>query len=682
MNEIKKVIKIFLASSIDELRDERNELGRFILGINNINLERGIYCYLDLCENDDNAISSLNSKQEDYNRFIQEEADAVFVLFHNKAGQYTMEELELAKRCFKVNGRPRVYTYFKNFNEGNLSPQVKKAYDIIANEYKHFFGTFENIASVEVDILRAMFEICGDELLKVSEENGKVYFGGREIMSADTLDYIQNNNAIEKLKRKIAGLKGGDEEYTCDLYGDEIDDEIEKCEKQLRDRYQKCFKALEDRYNSISSQATADYELQSAYNASARGDYKKVVEILDRSKLQFDMEKAIKEKTVSQRTFIESTLSKYKQRINALMQIKDIGELESTYSDMVRAINELHLYELDISCLELWHDFVLLLKDQNRTKRAIETAERLYLKYLENLSKIKDTQIAELLTCMGLLHIDENSFEKAEKYCLEAEKIYERLSGPGADKYKHRLSECYYALASLYYYQVTEDGNGDSEFYRRALSRSEEYDIKTLKIREALAKENPGRYNSALAQSYNGISLFYEKQKSFDRAMECHLRAIKIAEAEAQIDPGKNRGDLSKYYYTMGRFLVGQGELSDAEYYLLRSVEMREQLTEENARRYNADLAKSYSDTGILYKEKNDLDKAEEYFLKAIKIREALARENPERYNCYLVISYSLYAELKQDEEYFLKAYNIGRRALHNTNSKSVYDRLRARFEG
>ncbi len=681
MCEIKKIIKIFFASSIDELKEERNELGRFILGINNINLERGIYCYLDLCENDDSAISESSCKQDDYNRFIENEADAVFVLFHNKAGKYTLQELELAKNCFKSNGKPKVYTYFKNFNENNLTPQVKKAYDVIVNEYQHFFGTFENIASVEVDILRAIFEICGDDLLKVSQKNGKVYFGDKVIMSADTLDYIQNNRAIEKLKAKIAGLKSGDEEYTAELYGDEIDEEIEKCEKQLKDRYKKCFTALEDRYNSISSQATTDYELQSAYNASASGDYKKVIEILDRSRLQLDIKKAVEEKSINQRLFIETTLNKYKQRINALVQIKNFDELESTYDDAIDAVKKLHLYENDISCLDLWYDYVLLLKEQNQTKKAITKAEELYLKYLENINNINEIKLAELLTYIGLLHIDENNFTKAENYCLQAVKIYEKLTNQNTDKYKKQLAECYYALATFYYYQVSQDTTDDESFYRDALSKSEEYDVKALNLRQQLADENPQKYNSILAQSYNGISLFYEKQRQFDKAKECHLRAIEIAEAVAKEIPDKNQSDLSKFYYTMGRFSVGQADYFAAENYLIKSVKIREKLTKENPRRYIADLAKSYSDTGILYKKLNHHDKAEEYYKKAIEIREQLASENPERYNCYLVISYNLYAELNNNDDYYLKAYNIGKAALHNTNSMHIYDKLKSRFE-
>lgn len=77
----KKLIKIFLASSIDELKETRNELARFVLGLNNRLISQEIYIQMELCEEMDNAVPYVR-KQDEYNAFIKN-ADFVFFVFYD-----------------------------------------------------------------------------------------------------------------------------------------------------------------------------------------------------------------------------------------------------------------------------------------------------------------------------------------------------------------------------------------------------------------------------------------------------------------------------------------------------------------------------------------------------------------------------------------------------------------------
>ncbi len=65
-----KFIKIFLASSIVEFRNERQQMGNFIRSLNDIYVKRGIYFELAICEDLGESVA-LERKQQEYNEAIR-----------------------------------------------------------------------------------------------------------------------------------------------------------------------------------------------------------------------------------------------------------------------------------------------------------------------------------------------------------------------------------------------------------------------------------------------------------------------------------------------------------------------------------------------------------------------------------------------------------------------------------
>ncbi len=359
-----KVIKIFLASSINEFKKERNELGRFILGVNNLNIEKGIYCHLELCENYDSSISARKRKQDDYNEFIKG-SDAVFVLFCEKAGDYTVEELKLAKNCFRENGKPKVYTYFKNFDENHLTDEVRKAYELVKDEYKHFFGIFESIASIEVDILRVMYEIVSDDNLRLKEKDGILYIGYEPIMNINELDYIKNNRAITVLNEKITNLKNKNADFIINTFGymlseDELNDEISKSERDLNQKRTYCIDSLEKRFEKMSNATTFSHTLQCVMNAAAKGDYNSVKELLDLNDIKLSIQQKMLEKKIRQREIWDREYLELYYLIGASVQTEDDETTEEAFELIVDLIKTHHLYEEYHSCLGFWNTKYIL----------------------------------------------------------------------------------------------------------------------------------------------------------------------------------------------------------------------------------------------------------------------------------------------------------------------------------
>ena len=106
-----KKIKIFLASSITELKFDRLEIGDFIRQLNDVYVDRDVYFSLVKCEDYDNAISQ-EGKQAEYDKEIAD-SELVFFLFFKKVGDYTRHEFEVALEAYKNHQKPKIITYFK-----------------------------------------------------------------------------------------------------------------------------------------------------------------------------------------------------------------------------------------------------------------------------------------------------------------------------------------------------------------------------------------------------------------------------------------------------------------------------------------------------------------------------------------------------------------------------------------
>ena len=86
--------QIFLASSINEFKDERNEIGDLIRKIQDILIDYEIKIKLFECEFFDNTIA-LGRKQGEYNEQIKK-SQSFIMLVGSKLGQYTLEEYNIA----------------------------------------------------------------------------------------------------------------------------------------------------------------------------------------------------------------------------------------------------------------------------------------------------------------------------------------------------------------------------------------------------------------------------------------------------------------------------------------------------------------------------------------------------------------------------------------------------------
>ena len=165
-----QTVKIFLASS-SELVDDRREFEIFISRKNKEYMKNNIYLELVLWEDFTDAMSATRL-QDEYNKAIAD-CDIFLSLFHTKVGMYTEEEFTKALEIFKKNGKPIIYTYFKDaaINMSEINDQIlsllnfKKKLSTLG----HFFTTYKEINDLKFQFSEQLVKIL-PKLTNVSKE--------------------------------------------------------------------------------------------------------------------------------------------------------------------------------------------------------------------------------------------------------------------------------------------------------------------------------------------------------------------------------------------------------------------------------------------------------------------------------------------------------------------------------
>jgi len=146
-----KIVSVFLASS-EELKSDRDAFEIFINRENKELINQGIFLRLERWEDFIDKMS-LTRLQDEYNKAAIN-SDIFISLFWTKVGKYTSEEFNVSHTHFKENGKPFIYTYFKNapINANDVRLQDVKSKDKFLNGLKklgHYPTSYEDISDLK-----------------------------------------------------------------------------------------------------------------------------------------------------------------------------------------------------------------------------------------------------------------------------------------------------------------------------------------------------------------------------------------------------------------------------------------------------------------------------------------------------------------------------------------------------
>ena len=599
---MRKIIKIFLASSIVEFVSERREIENFIRNVSDKFEEHyDVKLQPILCENLDDAYAGVR-KQEEYNELIRG-CELCFFLFFTKAGEYTREEFEVAAAQFAQTGKPKIYTYFKVVQDGEAEQALRDFMSDLDHVFGHYYSTFTHLDTVKLRILLSL-KLREMDFLEVKAEGGRCLVDGRAVLSLDNVSEFANNAHLGELQAELREVeseyfslraeydqKSSDAAF-CSRYSkvashrQNLIDEIEELQGLIFNVSLRMIK--DDLHGEITPRQKA------AYRLFEQGDYDGCMRVLDADEIDNDFLRQRRQLQEQEKALCKKYIREHKTAIDILGSMTQYAnrfdEIEARYAKIIPLILEMRI-ELDTA-----YAYVVYLTDQNKNKESLALAEKLLPLYESEEDR------AYVLNALANNYHDLNQPQEAES--------------------------CY---------------------------------LSAIKIHKQLAAENPERFKPDLAMSYNNAGVFYKNQGQPSKAEHFYRLAIEICEQLAKDNPERFKPDLAASYNNAGNFYSQRKQPAKAEQFYLLAIEIYEQLAKENPKRFNSDLATSYNNAGNFYSQQKQPAKAEHFYLLAIEIYEQLAKENPERFNPDLAVSYFNYAIFSENNTFFEKALQLAK---------------------
>ena len=663
---IRKIINIFIGSSINDFSEARHELVGYIYSLSDDFESRyGIRIRPLLCEYTDPAKRREGTKQEDYDDLIRQ-SEMSFFLFFTRAGEFSVGEYELACRLLREYGKPKVYIYFKNVPEGTTVDESLRQF-MASVDRDHYHGTFDSIDTIKLRILENL-KFQEFEELPIEMRDGKVYAGGVHVLDIENVAEFCNNRRLAELRKQLEEtearyfpMKAQYDQKRSDpafyrTYSDiaskrqSLLDEIEELEKRIFDF------SLNMSRDTIHGDITP--RQKEAYRLFEQGDLHGANAVMDADELDDEFLRVEREKTRELQENARRYIRQYRTKIDILSAMTDydgrFAEIRASYEKIAPVAEK---YRIEVGVL---YDYAGFLEDQKDFSYAHSMAQRLQALYADDALATED-KLAALDNLLGNLYSDLNDHANAEEFYRKAIAIREDLASKNPDAFNPDLAKSYNNAGVLY---------DDLQDYPKA----EEFYLKAISIREALAGKNPDAFNPNLATSYNNAGNLYYALQDYSKAEEFYLKAIAIREDLASKNPDAFNPDLASSYNNAGVLYRNLQDYPKAEEFYLKAIAIREDLASKNPDAFNPDLADSYKKAGNLYADLNDHTKAEEFYLKAFAVREDLASKNPDAFNPGLASSYNnaglLYSNPQDHpkaEKFFLKAIAI-REALASKN--------------
>ena len=514
-------IHIFLGSSLDELRLDREEMGNYVRKLNDVYIDRGIYIKLYECEYE-NAAMVKGRKQEEYNEEIRL-SDIFLVLFYNKAGQYTIEEFREAYKQFQSTGAPAILTCFRQ-GEGYAPDQsVLEFMDELDEQIGHYFKKYTHIDSVKLRLLLQIKLMKLDVPIEVEES--AVTVDGKRVLTLENIPMWAENIDFQSLKKQYQACERAyldAKAATTDPVTDPVflraSEQWHEAKKALRELEQELFSIalkIETKNNdgTLTERQRKAYELMEQGDAEGANNILNLNEILDDAKgtkawAQQAHEKVNQQVNEKLEQHVQEMLQKIEMLKTQVQNPSRFDQIKDIFEEAVSIEERNHLTK------NAMREYLSYLHEQKDYNNAIPLAER-YLKYVElDGDKI---YIAVAANELKNLYADMNRMELAEQEHFRAKEIDEPLAAEHSLIDQSHLTKSHSSSDALQY------KNNRMGLAKQAYRWAK-------KIYEYLSAEYLSAYQSDLAISGNNLGSLYinaNRQESVERG---HLQVKKRRE--------------------------------------------------------------------------------------------------------------------------------------------------------
>ena len=306
-----RTIKIFLASS-EELAEERIRFGDFIRQLDDMYEVRDyrikLYKWEDLPSGDNGK-----PKQDEYNEKVSE-CDMFVGLFHTKAGPFTLEEYETAKRTQKSEGRPTLYIFCRELAEGEKEDTSLTEFKAkLLNDIRHYWNKYNNSDSLKLQFVLQLMMVENSHWDNLTVKNGSIRFGNTEIAQMNRLRFASANIVYQDMQQQLNYIENEILNLENTIINNPTDTVLHRYAKKIEEReiikknfnlYQQQLLDTAKKLAEMQLEQVND-KLRHAIEAFENGEIERANQILeemsddaDQFVLQFDQECAVAHKYI------------------------------------------------------------------------------------------------------------------------------------------------------------------------------------------------------------------------------------------------------------------------------------------------------------------------------------------------------------------------------------------------
>lgn len=673
-----KVIKIFLASSIEDLALDRLHMGAFFNQLNNIYRKRDIGFELVMCEDYDNSIA-LGGKQEEYDREIRE-SELVFFLFFRKVGEYTKHEFEVALEAFKDRKKPKIVTYFKYVTSADEAAQEVQAFmQLLDQEFGHYYNTYGHIDTLKLGVLMQI-KLLQLDSSEVKLQDGMVCLNEEPMVKAENVPLLHGNQTLRELTAERKRLQEALNRCRSAFLADQTPEneeaffnasaELNRVSKQLTEVERETMELLTTVVEKTSDGQLLTHRMKEALKYFNQGDYAAVQAILSDEERENELRRAQQRADVAKNEiqgYVEEELLLIKAEKTQSLTQERVQRIHAAYKKVADLVEK---HDLDKTAL---FDYAVFLVHQNCFEEAGTLAGKLNWCYSNPSIKVKEEQMAELYDLLGVVYSKAQQYTEAEAAYNKMLAIYTCMAKQKPETYEHRMAlscgnlGCLYSLTQRY--DKAENAfDKAKEILIRLADRSLENQstlawiymnlgslyretqryneaetsfVKSLEIRMVLANRNQEKYERLLAKNYRVLGNLYRETQRFMDAEKAYTKSSEILTRRAEQNPDANEPELAASLNGLGVLYFDNRRYVDAEKAFSKALEIVNRLAKRNPVAYEPSLARNYNNLAGLYNATNRHEDAERIYVKSFEIRKHLAARNPEVYEPELAESYT-----------------------------------------
>ncbi len=683
-----KTCRIFLASSVDEMKKQRTDFGDFIRDFADIYRPRGVDITLVKCE--DLRLAYSGRPTQDVLDEEVAQSDVLVTLFYKKCGKDTVREFEVGWASLAARKKPIIIVALKNTKA--RTPELDAFTSKLSDELHMYYWRFGTTDKLHFDFvmwfLQSEFAVGGDP---VTVENGTVKAGDLPVAQLSQLPFAANNTEYQRLEQQLTALEKDIEKLRQKIkkYPDDEDFSRDLSQKYLaREALQQEFQRQQDallgaakRIAEMRKQQVSE-KLAKAADAFENGQLEVANTYLDELEHEGDQlfgeiqsrREELKIKDDQLHDHIEG-LRLQTQTVMADASIpigERISQVAAIYAKADKWAAASNYPEEKYE--KLLFDYARFLYDYARYPEAVEV----YLRQIALSEKLYGTDHSDTATSynnIGLVYDKQGAYAQALEYYNKALEIYKKVLGedhPYTATSYNNIGAVYkaqgaYAQALEYYKKalvikkkvldenhpsIATSYNNIGWVYKTqgAYAQALEYYNKALAIKKKVLDEN----HPSIATSYNNIGAVYDAQGVYAQALEFYNKALAIREKVL----GKDHPSTATSYNNIGLVYDKQGAYAQALEYYNKALEIYKKVLGED----HPYTASSYNNIGAVYQAQGAYSQALDYYNKALAIDEkVLGKDHPGTATDYNNIGwvYMEQGDYKQALEYFEKAFTI-----------------------